>query len=188
MLDSHPDGMNFFTPPGRLVLHSHLSPDECARRLNQAIDIEEFALFSFSGYRGVKPFLGEVTGWKFRVFKRRYRNTFPPVLSGLFLPWKQGTRVEGIFDLELTSKIAICIFSLFGVLVTIPIVVYSLRNHTAPVWMALVFAGAFVTLAAFAPRIMRDNGRDQERDITDFLRTELETVEDSFQFESGRQS
>jgi len=188
MLDSHLDGMNLFTAPGHLVLYSHLSPYECARRLNQAIDAEEFALFSFSGYHGVKPFLGEVTGLQFRVFARRYRNTFPPVLAGAFLPRKEGTRVEGIFDIELTSKIAICLFSLVGVLVTAPIVVFSLRNHDAPTWMAVTFACGFGTLAALAPRIVRSYGRDQERDITDFLCTELEAREDSSPSESGHES
>jgi hypothetical protein len=147
MLDSQPNGMNFFAPRGHLVLNSNLSPDECARRLIQAIDIEEFALFSFSGYRGVKPFLGQITGWQFQVFKRGYRNTFPPVLSGEFRPGKQGTRVEGIFDLELTSKIAICLLSLVGMLIITPVVLYSLRNHTVPPWMAVDFGCTFVILA-----------------------------------------
>jgi hypothetical protein len=139
--------MNFFAPRVHLVFDSNLSPDECARRLSKAIDIEEFALFSFSGYRGVKPFLGQITGWQFQVFKRGYRNTFPPVLSGEFRPGKQGTRVEGMFDLELTSKIAICLLSLVGILIITPVVLYSLRNHTVPAWMAVDFGCTFVILA-----------------------------------------
>jgi hypothetical protein len=179
--------MNFFTPPRRLVLFSRLSPDECASRLEQAIDPDDFALFAFSGYRGVKPFLGGVTDRQFRVFERGYRN-IPPVFSGAFLSQGLGTRVEGVFELELTSKIAICLLSLFGVLVMTPIVLYSLRDHTVPAWMAVAFACVYFTGALLAPRIVRGIGVDQERDIADFLCGELEADRDLSACEPGGQS
>lgn len=49
--------MKFSPHRKRVVLFSRLSADECARRLEQAIDTVEFSLFPFSGYRGAKPFL-----------------------------------------------------------------------------------------------------------------------------------
>jgi hypothetical protein len=170
------------------MLYSNLSPDECACRLNQAIDAKEFSLFSFSGFRGGKPFLGGVAGRQFRLFKRGYRNVFPPILSGTFIPQERGARVEGSFDIEPTSKIAICLLSLCGVLILTPIIVYSLERHTVPPWLAGAFACASIIFAALAPRLVRGNGRNQESDITDFLCTELEAGEDSCAFESGYES
>jgi hypothetical protein len=181
--------MKFFTPPARLVLYSYLAPDECARRLTQAIDAAHFSFFSLSGYRGRKPFLGRVSGQEFRVFQRLYgRNAFPPVLSGAFLPGGKGTQIEGSFDLELTSKIAICLLSLFGVLVITPVVLYSIKEPTVPRWLALAFAGIYITGAFLTPRIVRGIGLEQERNITDFLCTVLEVGEDKSAFEIRHES
>jgi hypothetical protein len=181
--------MNFFAPPKPLALYSNLSADECARRISQAIDVEKIAPFSFSGYRGSKAFLGEITGSQFRILRRGYRNAFPPVLSGVFLPQKRGTRVDGSFDLELTSKIALCLLSLVVSLPIMTLVVpYSLREHTVPAWVAVSFASVWFVGALLVPRIVRRNGRDQERDIADFLCAKLEAGEDSSAFESGRKS
>src|SRR5580704_3150833 len=45
------------------------------------------------------------------------RNTLPTVLTGEFRPQETGTRVKRTFDLETTSKIAICLFSAVGLLI-----------------------------------------------------------------------
>jgi hypothetical protein len=176
--------MKFFTPPTPLVLYSLLDPDACAQRLDRAIDHEDFSMFSFSGYRGVKSFLGSVTGRQFKVFQRGYKN-MPPVLSGNFFPHEEATRVEGKFDLEPTSKIAICIFSLVGIVMATPVVLYSLREHTVPRWMALSFAVVYFVGAVLTPRIFRWIGLDHERAITDFLCATLEAGEDPTAFPDG---
>jgi hypothetical protein len=181
-------GMKFFPPPSPIMLYSNLSPEECARRLNQAIDAKEFSLVWFSGFRGGKPFGGGVAGWQFRLFKCGYRNAFPPILSGTFIPQKRGTRVEGSIDIEPISKIAICLLSLCGVLILTPILVYSLGGPTVPRWLAGAFACASIIFAALAPCLVRGNGRNQEREITDFLCTQLEAGEDSCAFECGCES
>jgi hypothetical protein len=170
--------MSFFTPPRPVVLFSSLSEDECARRLERAIDNAEFSLFAFSGYRGTKPFLGDIDGRQFRVFKRGFKNTFPPVLFGTFLPRKDGTQIRGEFDLETTSKIALCVFGLVGIVILTPIVLYGLREHTVPPWVAFGFAGVYIALCLLGPRIMRSNGRTEEKDISDFLCAEFEARED----------
>lgn len=174
--------MNYFAPPKSLAFYSNLSADECARRISQAIDVEKISPFSFSGYRGSKAFLGEITGSQFRILRRGYRNTFPPVLSGMFSPEKQGTRVEGSFDLELTSKIALCVLSLVSLPIVALVVLYSLREHTVPAWVAVSFASVWFVGALLVPRIVRWNGRDQERDIADFLCAKLEAGDDSSAF------
>jgi hypothetical protein len=181
MLDSLLDAMTFFASPTRLVLYSNLNPDECALRLGNAIDRDDPALFSFSGYHGVKPFLGSVEDRNFRVFQRGYKN-IPPVLSGAFLPEEHGTKVDGTFDLEITSKIALCLFSIFGAVVITPVVLYSLKEHTVPHWMAISFACVYFAGALLVPRIVRWNGRDQEREISNFLCVALEAGEDSSAF------
>jgi hypothetical protein len=169
--------MKYFAPATNLVLTSRLKPDECAKRLQEAIDRDSVSFFSLSGSSGHKRFLGAVEDLKFRVFKRGYKN-IPPVLRGAFCPSGRGTRVEGSFDLEMPSKIAICVFSFVGVLVIVPIFLYSLRERTVPPWLAILFLCVYVAGALLAPRIVRWNGLDQEREISDFLCEALEAYEE----------
>jgi hypothetical protein len=169
--------MKYFIPPTPLVLHSHFSPDECERRLRQSIDPERPTIFGFSGYRGSKPFLGEVDGKQFRVIQRIYvsRNTLPTVLTGEFQPQETGTQVKGTFDLETTSKIAICLFSIVGLLILIPIVLFSHASH--PV-LSVIFVCGYGGLLFFAPRIFRGIGLGQERNIAGFLKETLAANDD----------
>jgi hypothetical protein len=169
--------MRYFTPPTPLVLHSDFSPDECERRLRGSIDLERPTMFGFSGYRGSKPFLGEVDGNQFRVLQRIYsgRNTLPTVLTGEFQPQETGTRVNGTFDLETTSKIAICLFGVAGLLLLIPIVLVSHASH--PVLSAIFICGDGGLLLC-GPRILRGIGLDQERNIAGFLKETLAADDD----------
>jgi hypothetical protein len=169
--------MKYFAPPTPLVLYSDFSPDECERRLRSSIDAERPTMFGFSGYRGSKPFLGEVDGKQFRLLQRIYsnRNSFPPVLTGEFQPQGTGTRVKGIFDLELTSKIAICLFDVVGLLILVPIVIFSHKSH--PV-LSAIFVGGYGALLVFSPRIFRGIGLNQEKSIADFLRDTLVAKDD----------
>jgi hypothetical protein len=167
--------MRYFAPPTPLVFYSDFSSEECARRLGEAMDPERPAFFGFglSGYRGSKPFLGKVDEKQFRVLQRIYfnRNSFPPVLTGEFQREGAGTRVKGVFDLEVTSKIAICLFSVVGLFVLIPVVMYSYASQ--PVLLAIFVCG-YGSLLVFSPRIARGSGRGQERSIAEFLRTVLQ--------------
>jgi hypothetical protein len=164
--------MRYFPPPTPLALYSGFAPDECERRLREAIDVEKPATFTFSGYRGSKSFLGEVDGKHFRVLQRNYsgRNSFPLVLTGEFQPQGSGTQVKGILDLELTSKIAIGVFAIFGFLILIPIVISS---HTSHPVLSVVFGCAYGSLSLFAPRIYRGTGQDREKRIMNFLKVTL---------------
>jgi hypothetical protein len=109
--------MRYFAAPTSLDLYSDFNPQECARRLREAIDSERPAVFSFSGYRGSKPFLGNVDGQQFRLLQRSYdRNSMPVVLAGEFQPHREGTHVKGTFDLEVASKIALSLLSAFFLL------------------------------------------------------------------------
>lgn len=164
--------MKYFAPATPLVLRSDFSPDECERRLRDSIDLEKATMFGFSGYQGSKPFLGEVDGKQFRVLQRIYsnRNTLPTVLTGKFQAQGAGTRVEGTFDLESTSKIAICVFGVFGLLTLILIILLTFTSH--PVLSAIFLCG-YGGLLLFSPRIFRGFGTDQERKIAGFLKDTL---------------
>ncbi len=169
---SHRLKMKYFAPPTPLVLYSEFSPDECERRLRGSIDVERPTMFGLSGYRGSKPFLGQVDGKRFCVIQRVHsnRNSFPPVLTGEFRAEGAGTRVKGAFDLELTSKIAICLFGVLGLLILVPVAIFS---HTAHPVLSIIFACGYGVLLLFLPRIFRGFGLDQEKNITDFLRETL---------------
>lgn len=164
--------MRYFVPPTPFVLYSDFSPDECERRLRTSIDVECPTMFGFSGYRGSKPFLGEVNGKEFHVIQRVYssRNSFPPVLAGEFQPQGMGTRVKGVFDLELTAKIAICLFAAVGLLMLFAIVLISYESH--PV-LSAIFSCGYLGLVVFSPRIFRGIGLDQEKCIGAFLKETL---------------
>jgi hypothetical protein len=177
--------MRYFASPTQLDLHSDFDSQECSRRLREVIDAEKPTAFGFSGYRGSKPFLGEVDENQFRVLKRIYRprNSFPVVLTGEFHPQGRRTRVKAAFDLELTSKIAICLFSAVGLLIMVPIVIYSSASHPA---LSAVFVCGYGGLLLFSPRIFRGYGRDQEKDIADFLRMTLQAKDNPSHSPNGR--
>jgi hypothetical protein len=150
MLDSHLEGMTFFAPSTRIVLHSNLCPEECARRLGQAIDPEDFTVFSLSNYRGTKTFLGKVEGLRFRLFRRGYRN-IPTVLSAEFLAQGKGSRIEGAFDLDPTTKKLLRIVSLAGFLLLMLAAVNAVRTHTLLPWMVVGIASIYFTTMLLGP-------------------------------------
>jgi hypothetical protein len=165
--------MRFFAPPTSLVLISGFNPEECANRLREVIDVERPTVFGFSGYRGSKPIVGEVNGNQFRLLQRTYsfRNSFPPVLIGEFRPQGVGTQINGVFDLEPTSKVAISLFGTLGLLIIVFII--YLVGADKPVLLTLFVCG-YGALLFFMPRIIRGGGSEQERSIAQFLRTTLQ--------------
>jgi hypothetical protein len=167
--------MKYFAPPTPLALYSVLDPEECEQLLRNAIDVERPTLFSLSGYRGSRPFLGDIEGRQIRMLQRSYRrNAFQPVFSGEFQAQGSGTRVIGTLDLELTSKIAICLLGTFGVIVLIPIIIYSRTLHPL---LSAVFTCGYFSLMLLLPRIVRGYGLDQEKNMADFLRDTLQAYD-----------
>jgi len=165
--------MRYFKPPTPITLNSDFSPEQCAECIRDAIDREHRSFFGLSGYRGSKPFVGEVDRRYFRLRQRIYgmRNAVQPVLTAEFQPHGTGTRVNGIFDLGLTSKIAISLLSVCGVLVVAMVVVISYASH--PVLSVVSFSG-YCTVLFFFPKYLREIGASQERSIADFLKVTLE--------------
>src|SRR5271167_2243601 len=156
--------MKFFPAPAPLLLYSNLSPEECARRLRQAVDDPSFTFFSFSNYRGSKPFLGKANSRQFGLFKRVYFRSIPLVLSGSFLSRQTGTRIEGTFDVNLIWKILIRLCGIGGL-----IIVYSTRGEHLSLWFYASFGCCALVAATVGPNLVRLFALDQQRDITDFL-------------------
>lgn len=177
--------MKFFPPPTLLVLYSDFSPEECAFRLSRSIDVEKPTMFGFSGYKGSKPFLGEVDGKRFRLIQRVYRNrnTLPPVLTGEFEPEGTGTRVKGQFDLEQTAKVAICLLGSFGLFILVLIAALSYAAHPA---LTIGFVCGYGGLLVFSPRIFRGIGLDQEKSVARFLQETLVATDDFSPRAAGR--
>jgi len=168
--------MNYFTPPTPLVLYTDLRPDECERRMREAIDEVVPAIFSFSGYCGNKPFMGAVNGRKVVVIQRTFgRGSLPTAFSGELQSHKDGTRVKGSFDLEIASKILLCLVVVAGLLFIILIVSSSYKDH--PV-LSIAFACGYCGLLLFTPRSLRGSGIKQEKAIANFLRELLVADDD----------
>src|SRR5262245_20342734 len=168
--------MRYFKPPTPIALISALSPEECAERIRAGIDRERRTFFGLSGYRGSKPFVGEVDGMYFRLVQRIYRlrSSFSPILTAELQPQGVGTRVHGSFDLELTSKIAISLLSACGVLIVGMVAFISYASR--PVLSVVLFCG-YCSLVFCLPRYFREVGTHQERSIADFLKSTLEADE-----------
>jgi hypothetical protein len=104
-----------------IVLQTDYPPEACMQRLYEAIDIQQRALFSLSGYQGDRPVVGILHPPEFRLEKRRYwRNDFAPVLYGKMFTTGGGTRVEGYFDLRYHVRFFmrcwLALVGIFGVL------------------------------------------------------------------------
>jgi hypothetical protein len=175
--------MKFFGSPTPLLLYSDLSPDECARRLSQTVDVPSFTFFSLSNYRGSRPFLGRVNSSHFLLFRRVYFKNIPLVLSGSLVPRGMGTRVEGTFDIRSFWKIWIRLCGISGL-----IIAYLTRGEDRSPWFDVVFVCSALVIATVGPNIVRFFGLDQQRGITDFLCVQLEAGEDSSAYQSGNES
>ena len=80
-------------------MHSPLSHDEVPRTLARAIDHEQRAWFSLTGYVGYRAVIGLVGPTAFQLHQRHnLRNDFAPVFYGQLWPEQDGTRIEGYFD------------------------------------------------------------------------------------------
>ena len=104
------------------VLHSALTPDAVVSVLRSSIDEEHWTPFSFSGYRGTRSLLGEVSDHTFRLQKCTYhRNDFAGQFYARFEPEPGGTRIEGYFDAPRRARYFMRIWLVFAVLVSAPI-------------------------------------------------------------------
>jgi hypothetical protein len=144
-----------------ITLHSDFPPKSCLAKLAEHIDMDQFTLFSLSGYKGDKPILGRVVGTEFRLHKRRYwHNSFGPVLFGRVLPDFKGATIEAYWDIWKWPRVFMKVWLGFAIVVGIPIFAASLReairerslvNDNA--WLGLAVPLILVAFGLLFPRI-----------------------------------
>jgi hypothetical protein len=164
-----------------LVFHSALTPDAMKDVLRRTIDKEQRTLFSFSGYRGDRPLLGEVSEDSFRLRKRRYsRNDFAGQLYARFEPEPGGTRIEGYFDVPRWAKYFMRIWLACAVLIAAPIFVMTMIDlrtgthyMTGDLRVGLVVPPVLVLCGIVLPKFGRLLGKGDERFILEFVQNTL---------------
>jgi hypothetical protein len=131
----------------RVILQTRLSLEECVQELAEAVDPERRSLTSPSGFAGSRPFIGSISGGRFRVWKRRgYRSSFAPVFYGVLKPATKGTHIVGCLGMSSTVK-AILLLSIGGSLAAeclmcaIVGVDRLLVNTTQMTWMSDIVQG-----------------------------------------------
>jgi hypothetical protein len=159
----------------RIVLHSGLAPAVAADALRRSIDEERRTLFSFSGYKGDQPVLGVVAGNTFRLQKRRYwHNDFAPHFYGQMMPEREGTRIEGHFDLSEWVKGFMWVWLGLAAMIGIPIFIFTLAKflkgtQTDSDPLGLIIPPALIAWGFVLPRIGRLLGTDDEAFIVQYL-------------------
>ena len=164
-----------------ITLHSDYPPNVCLAKLAEQIDVDRFTLFSFSGYKGVKPILGRVGGNEFRLHKRRYwHNSFGPVLFGRVLPDFKGTTIEAYWDIWKWPRIFMKVWLGFAIAVGIPIFLTSARDAIRDrslisnnKWLGLAVPLAFVLYGLLFPRIGVVLGFHERKHVIELLRDSL---------------
>jgi len=156
-----------------MILHTRLPIEECKARLAAAIDIERLA-FSWSGFGGSKPFLGQFREDRFRLQKRRYyRNNFSTYFYGRFVP-EGGTRIEGEFKMHPFSRVFMIIwFSFLAVFFVIASIPFARGRQDADV----SFLIAPIGLAVFGIAMVKFGRwlcRGEEKAIVGLLEDTLE--------------
>ena len=161
------------------VLHSALAPESVPDVLRRSIDQERRTLFSFSGYRGDHPLLGEVGNNTFRVQKRRYggRNDFTRHFYARFAPEPGGTRVEGYFDIPRWKKYLVRTWLGLAVLIGTPIFMGTVidvatGSHyiTGEHWVGLVVPPVLLLFGTVLPKV---GGKADQRFILEQLQNAL---------------
>ena len=160
-------------PRKTFVFHSPLSPVEVAEALRQAVDVEQRALFSLSGFQGDRPLIGKVDFDSFRIQKRKfYRNDFARHFYAQFGPEPDGTRIEGHFAMAIWVKLFRLVWISFAILIGSAIFVATCRElisgHRAPNdqdWVGLLVPPGLVLFGFGLPAIGRLLSRPGERYI-----------------------
>jgi hypothetical protein len=160
-----------------VFMHSLLAPDDFADALRRKIDPEQRTLFSWSGYKGDQPILGEVGNATFRLQKRRYsRNDFAGHFYGTFKPESGGTRIEGYFALPRWARYFMRVWLAFAVLCGVPIFIATLRDvltgsHevSGDTWVGLVVPPLLIFVGTGMPMLTRRFGRNDRRFMVEFV-------------------
>jgi hypothetical protein len=164
-----------------IVMHSPMPPAAVAEALRGSMDEERRTLFSFSGYSGDQPILGEVWGSIFHLQKRRYwRNDFAPHFYGEIQSDPAGTRIEGRFDLADSVRLFMWFWLGGVVLIGGAIFMVCLSDVAAgshlvsgDARVGLIVPPSMLLFGIVLPRVGRLLGRGDEAFILDHLQNIL---------------
>lgn len=164
------------------VLHSLIVPSSVPDVLRRSIDEEHWTLFSFSGYRGNRPLLGEVGESTFRLQKRRYsRNDFCGHFFARFEPEPGGTRIEGYFDDPRWAKYFMWVWLAGVAAIGTPIFVETVMDITTgshhmsgDMWVGLIVPSVLVLFGIVLPRFGRLLGKEDRQFILEFIQKTLD--------------
>lgn len=161
----------------RLELYSPLSPEECARRISDAMDSERSALFSDALQFGSRPVAGRVDACSIKLRKRiRYRNAFQSFLTAKMHPEGSGTIVSGEFAMQPFMRVILRIWSGSVILIggaffvaTVSAYLFSSTPRGDNAWIIAVVPLGMIVSGFAIVRFGRYLARNEARFITDFL-------------------
>jgi hypothetical protein len=164
-----------------IVMHSPMSPAAVVEALRGSMDEERRTPFSFSGYSGDQPILGEVWGSSFRLhIQRSGRNDFAPNFYGEFQPEAGGTRIEVRFRLAAFVQMFMCFWLGGVVLIGGAVFVSSLFDYltgghkmTDDAWTGLIVPPALLLFGIVLLGFGRMLGRDDETFILEHIQNIL---------------
>jgi len=164
-----------------IVLHSDFPPETCRARLAAEIDVDQWTLFSFSGYKGSRPVLGRIKGDEFRLHKRRYwHNSWGPVLFGKISAYGRGARVEAYWDTWKWPRVYMRIWLGFAIAIGAPAFLVFLREAILAkslvrndVWLGLVVPLALLSAGILLPRVGTALSSSERPYVIEFLRRTL---------------
>lgn len=158
-----------------------MAPNSVSDALRRSMDEEHWALFSFSGYRGNRPLLGEVGENTFRLQKRRYsRNDFAGHFYARFEAEPGGTRIEGYFDAPRWARYFMRIWLAGAVLIGIPICLETAMDiktgglhMSGDTWVGLVVPPVLVLFGTVLPKVGRLLGKADRKFVLEHVQNTL---------------
>lgn len=143
-----------------IEVFSPFCPDDCASRLDAAID-SEWKFF------GSKPVIGRASESSLRLRKRIfYNNSFQSILVATMRPEQRGTIISGTCGMRPVVRIGMLIWFAGVILIGLPVAFSMLRTHDSmgvaiPVGL-LVFGFALIKFGRYL-------ARNETRFLKDFL-------------------
>ena len=160
-----------------MTFDTRIAIDECKARLASSIDAERLG-FSWSGYAGSKPILGQLHDSNFRLQKRRYyRNSFAPFFFGRFVTVEGGTRIEGEFRMHPLVKVFMSVWYGFLGLMFVVMLITVIAGRADVQRGALAGLVIPLGMAAFGFALIKFSrwlGRNEETAIIAFLKSTFE--------------
>ena len=166
-----------------IELFSPQPPEECARRLQEAIDLERWVLIRSGSWGGSRPVIGQVEGLSIRLRKRiGYSNGFQTFLLATMESDGTGTRIRGEFAMHASTRVFIYCWFGFLIFFTVMAVAGTVASafSSSPArlvnWMILLVPLLMVAFGLTLVRLGRYLARHEAAFLTRFLCETLEAV------------